>query len=346
MHVSENDDGSSLHERLAERYTEALHRHLADGTEDTLVEAYELGRAALEDGVSLLELAAAHHLALSKLGTDATQLARAAQFFAETLAPFEMAYQGYREANFDLQRANADLGQRNSELRRANDAAEAAKRDLESFSYSVSHDLRAPLRAIDGFSQALKEDFVAVLPPDAMGLLDRVRAAAQRMGHLIDDLLGLSRVSRAPLAMTRVDVSELARAVGAVLKQATPARNVDFTVEDGIVIDGDAGLMRIVLENLLGNAWKFTAKKPEAHITVGKLDSGFYVKDDGAGFDMGAHARLFGAFQRLHTASEFEGSGIGLATVQRIIVRHGGTLTGVGEIGRGATFTVHLPQKH
>jgi signal transduction histidine kinase len=328
---------------LREKYAEALEKYVENPQEDRLMEAYELGRAALEEGASLLELATAHNEAFCRGHHDTKEMSRAMQFLSEALAPFEMAYLGYRDANLDLQRAIKSAEERNAELRRANEAAEAAKRDLESFSYSVSHDLRAPLRAIDGFSQAIREDCGDTMTPEAMALLERVRGAAQRMGHLIDDLLALSRVSRAPLAVTRLDVSELARSVAAGLLQGAPHRKVDFDIQAGIVVRGDSGLMRIVLENLLGNAWKFTSKKPEAHIQVGAVEGGFFVKDDGAGFDMGAHARLFGAFQRLHTNAEFEGSGIGLATVQRIVVRHGGNLTGVGEPGQGATFTVFLP---
>jgi light-regulated signal transduction histidine kinase (bacteriophytochrome) len=255
-----------------------------------------------------------------------------------------MAYLGYRDANLDLQRANVTLEGRNADLRRANEAAEAAKRDLESFSYSVSHDLRAPLRAIDGFSQALKEDFFSDLKPEANALLDRVRAAAQRMGHLIDDLLALSRVSRAPLALTRVDISDLARSVAAGLMQGAPNRKVDVEIDAGISVSADLGLMRIVLENLLGNAWKFTATKVEAVIRVGKLplpeegQTVFFVSDNGAGFDMAYSEKLFRPFERLHEESEFHGTGIGLATVQRVVARHGGRAWAEAAVGTGARF--------
>lgn len=256
------------------------------------------------------------------------------------LAPMMIAG---RRVTIAFVRDATDRRRRQRELEEANATAYAAIRELEAFSYSVAHDLRAPLRSIDGFSQAVLEDYADRLDDDGRDYLARVRAAAQRMGHLIDDLLALSQVGRAPLARTHVDVSAVARAVGESLQQGAPGRDVELRIEPGIELDADAGLMRIVLENLLGNAWKFTSKKAHATIEVGRAEGGFYVKDDGAGFDMGARARLFGAFQRLHTAAEFEGSGIGLATVQRIIVRHGGQLSAVGEPGKGATFTVWLP---
>lgn len=219
---------------------------------------------------------------------------------------------------------------------------ESANKELEAFSYSVSHDLRAPLRSLDGFSQALLEDYHDRLDDAGRDFLRRVRAASQRMATLIDDLLSLSRVTRGELQLREVDLSALAAAVAAELQKGDPERDVRLAIAPDLVARGDAGLMRIVLQNLLGNAWKFTGKRSPAHVEVGaQAHDGrraFFVRDDGAGFDMAYAAKLFGAFQRLHASDEFPGSGIGLATVQRIIHRHGGEVWAEGTTGRGATF--------
>jgi PAS domain S-box-containing protein len=225
--------------------------------------------------------------------------------------------------------------------RRAEDLAHA-NAELEQFSYSVSHDLRAPLRSIDGFSQILLEDYAGSLDEEGRAYLRRVRAASQHMGHLMDDLLDLSRVSRGPLRTGRVDLSALARDILEELERSQPDREVEFVVAESLKADGDARLLAVALENLLGNAWKFTSKKPAAKIEFGgffeKGTRVYYVRDDGAGFDAAYADRLFGAFQRLHTDEDFEGTGIGLATVQRVINRHGGRLWAEGEVGKGATF--------
>ena len=227
-------------------------------------------------------------------------------------------------------------------LRRYASQLEAANKELEAFSYSVSHDLRAPLRSLDGFSQALLEDYHDRLDDAGRDFLQRVRGASQRMGTLIDDLLSLSRVTRGELQVGEVDLSALAAATAADLKKSDPARDVTFAISPDLVVRADAGLMRIVLQNLLGNAWKFTGKRASAHVEVGaQAHDGrraFFVRDDGAGFDMAYAAKLFGAFQRLHGAAEFPGSGIGLATVQRIILRHGGEVWAEGVPDRGATI--------
>jgi hypothetical protein len=229
-----------------------------------------------------------------------------------------------------------------AELVRAKEDTEAANRELEAFSYSVAHDLRSPLRAIDGFSQALLEDYGEKLDQDGRDYLQRVRGSAQHMAHLIDDLLTLSRVTRAEMRREPIDLGELARAIFVRLKSLAPERRVDVVVGDGLDVSGDPGLLAIVLENLLGNAWKFTSKRREARIELGRTEQGgrkvFFVRDDGAGFDMAYAGRLFGVFQRLHHVNEFEGTGIGLATVQRIVKRHGGSIWAEGEIDRGAVF--------
>ncbi len=233
------------------------------------------------------------------------------------------------------ERSSADLEVVNREL-------EVANRELEAFSYSVSHDLRAPLRSINGFSQILLEDYSGTLDEEGRSYLRRVQAASQHMGRLIDDLLALSRVTRVPLRREHVDLSALAREIAMDLKSNDPEREVEFAIPDGLSATGDPGLLRVALENLLGNAWKFTSKKPEARIEFGALlqngERTYFVRDNGAGFEMAYANKLFGAFQRLHPANEFEGTGIGLATVQRVIRRHGGSVWAEGEVGRGATF--------
>jgi PAS domain S-box-containing protein len=218
---------------------------------------------------------------------------------------------------------------------------EAANKELEAFSYSVSHDLRAPLRGIDGFSQALQEDYEQQLDPTARDYLSRICAAAKRMGELIDDLLNLSSVTRAEMHRERVDLSRLAAGVADNLQAQDPARRVAINIAPGMAAEGDSRLLHVVLQNLIGNAWKFTSKQQQAEIEFGKQslngDNTFFVRDNGAGFEQSYAARLFGAFQRLHAATEFPGTGIGLATVQRIIHRHGGTVWAEGIVNRGAT---------
>jgi PAS domain S-box-containing protein len=234
-----------------------------------------------------------------------------------------------------------ELQQRASELA-------AVNRELEAFSYSVSHDLRAPLRSIDGFGQALLEDCSDRLGPEGQDHLGRIRAAAQHMRRLIDDLLKLARVTRADLRVEPVDLTAMASATLESLAQTEPARMVEWRVQPGLAALGDPRLLQIALTNLLENAWKFTRKRADAHIEVGThADSNggavFFVHDDGAGFDMTFSAKLFGTFQRLHHPAEFPGAGIGLATVQRIVARHGGRIWAEGSVGAGATFffTLH-----
>jgi signal transduction histidine kinase len=224
----------------------------------------------------------------------------------------------------------------------------AINKELESFSYSVSHDLRAPLRGIDGFSQALLEDYPDKLDEQGRNYLHRTRAAAQRMSQLIDDMLNLSRVTRYEMRRETVDLSTLARKVTAELQKTQPGRQVEFVITEGLTVNGDTALLRVALENLLGNAWKFTGKQPRARIEFGVTQHegkpAYYVRDDGVGFDMTYVGKLFAPFQRLHSAEEFPGTGIGLATVQRIILRHGGTVWAEGAVGKGAAFYFTLKQ--
>jgi light-regulated signal transduction histidine kinase (bacteriophytochrome) len=322
---------------LPARYSEALRAHLAGPSEETLAAAYELGRDAMHDGTSLLDLSAAHHHALGQLAAEQVLtpglLEAARAFLCEALSVFEMVNRGYRAANESLRA-------RNLELEQAKEAVEATSRELESFSYSVSHDLRAPLRSIDGFSQALEEDNGRQLDEVGRSHLKRVREATRRMAALIDDLLRLARISRGELTKEIVDLTPIVRSIVERLRRAEPSRQVELVVPDHLMARGDPRLLAVALENLLSNAWKFTSKRPVAHLEVG-LQPGknvYFVHDDGAGFDMRYSDRLFGAFQRLHTVQEFEGTGIGLATVQRIVRRHGGRIWAEAGVDQGATF--------
>ncbi|HPG01047.1 MAG TPA: CHASE4 domain-containing protein [Kiritimatiellia bacterium] len=244
-----------------------------------------------------------------------------------------------RQAERQIQKLNAELedrvAQRTAQL-------EAANKELEAFAYSISHDLRAPLRSIDGFSQAVLEDASDVVPEEVMDNLKRVRAAAQRMGRLIDGLLMLSRLTRRELHVEKVDLGGLVRLILQDYQKNEPTRDVSIVVQDGVQAQGDPELLRIVLQNLVDNAWKFTGRQERAMIEFGEDQRDgrriFFVRDDGAGFDMQYASKLFGAFQRLHAPSEFEGTGLGLATVQRIIHRHGGSVWAEAEVGKGATF--------
>ncbi len=232
--------------------------------------------------------------------------------------------------------------QLNEDLTSQSRALRSANRELEAFSYSVSHDLRAPLRSIDGFCQALLDDYSDAVDEVGQDYLRRVRSATQRMGQLIDDLLRLSRVTRSPLHRETVDLSRLANTIVDELRKRTPDRSVEVDVESGIVVNGDQTLLTAVLENLIGNAWKYSSAKHHAKIEVRSCEvqgvRAVYVRDDGAGFDMNYADKLFNPFQRLHPIDQFEGTGVGLATVQRIIRRHGGEVWAEGEVDRGATF--------
>jgi light-regulated signal transduction histidine kinase (bacteriophytochrome) len=228
---------------------------------------------------------------------------------------------------------------------------EEANKELEAFSYSVSHDLRAPLRAIDGFSRIVLDDYGTLLETDGRQYLERIRSNAQRMSTLIDGLLSLAHITKGTLKKESIDITKIARAVVADLQVKDSERHVVIDIPDGLTAVGDTGLIAAVIANLVGNAWKFTSKKDDACVTVGmqqkESQSIFFVRDNGAGFDMAYSNKLFEPFKRLHTKSEFEGTGIGLATVQRIIARHKGQIWAESEVGQGATFyfTLGDPQR-
>jgi PAS domain S-box-containing protein len=245
-----------------------------------------------------------------------------------------------KQAEKQISRLNKELRDRAAEL-------EAANKELEAFSYSVSHDLRSPLQNIDSFSQILIEEYANRLDADGRDYVQRLRGSCQHMEEIIDALLVLSNMARHELVPDRVDLSTLANAVATELKQKDPDRLVDWVIAEGLTVEGDTGLLRVVLENLFGNAWKFTAKRPRARIEFGALPQcngarTYFVRDDGAGFDMARASQLFAPFKRLHDQSQFRGTGIGLATVQRVIRRHRGKIWAESAVDKGATFCFTL----
>ena len=238
---------------------------------------------------------------------------------------------------------NAELEQR-VRLRTAD--LSAANKELEAFCYSVSHDLRTPLRGIDGFGSALLEDYGEIIPAEGHEYLDRIRSAAQHMGHIIDALLQLSRLTRCQLQMKETDLSALAAEVSNELTQEAPERDVQWSIEPSLIAIGDPQMLRIVLFNLMNNAWKFTSKREYAHIAIGTMQDpengqAFFVRDNGEGFDAKYSHKLFIAFERLHTQQEYQGTGIGLATVQRVVHRHGGKVWAIGKVDHGSDLLLH-----
>lgn len=314
-------------ERYRTAHREGLQRYLATGKAHVIGKTVEL-TGLKSDGSELpIELSLA------------TWLMNDAVYFTGLIRDVTER----KQAELQIQELNQRLSLRNTEL-------EVLNSELEAFSYSVSHDLRAPLRAIDGFSRILLDEHEAALDAAGRGYLERVRRATQNMGDLIDNLLRLSRVTRAELALEEVDITRLAHEVIDNLRQDDPDRSVQCEIATGIKATADPRLLRITMENLLGNAWKFTMRKEQARIEFGTQTNNtnvvYYVKDNGAGFDARYADKLFGPFQRLHDTTEFTGTGIGLATVKRIIQKHGGRIWAESEVEKGATFFFTLSHQH
>jgi len=247
----------------------------------------------------------------------------------------------------ERKKVEKQISELNRELKDRAAELENANRELEAFSYSVSHDLRSPLQNIDSFSQILVEEYANRLDADGRDYVQRLRGSCQHMEEIIDALLALSNMVRHEVVLDRVNLSALAKAIAAELKQKDPDRLVDWVIAEGLIVEGDARLLRVVLENLIGNAWKFTAKRPRARIEFGALPQcngsrTYFVRDDGAGFDMTRAGHLFAPFKRLHDQGQFRGTGIGLATVQRVIQRHRGRIWAEGVVDHGATFCFTL----
>jgi signal transduction histidine kinase len=247
-----------------------------------------------------------------------------------------------KEANQQLKILNAELERREKKIIERTAQLEAMNKELETFSYSVSHDLRAPLRAIDGYSFLLLDEYNALLDETGKNHLARIRHNSQQMGRLIADLLKLSQLTREKLSLEAVDISDIAKNIAKDLQEQEPSRNVEFTIAEGATIYGDKCLMQAVMQNLLDNAWKYTSKHDSAHIEFGITERDgkpiYFVQDDGAGFDMAYADKLFGVFQRLHRSNDFPGTGVGLATVARVINRHGGKIWAEGAVEKGSTF--------
>ncbi|HXI65336.1 MAG TPA: ATP-binding protein [Gemmatimonadales bacterium] len=279
-----------------------------------------------------------------KLGED--ELGTLTDAFNQMLGRIEDQNRELRRYATELEQRVTDrtheLEERNEALRRNAAELVAANTELDAFAYSVSHDLRAPLRSIDGFSQVLLEDYSAQLDEAGRDSLQRVRAASQRMATLIDDLLKLARFTRSEMRTEAVDLTKIAQDIAADLQRSTPERQVEFAIAPGLEARGDVRLLRVALENLLRNSWKYTARQPRPRIEFGSVQENgervFRVRDNGAGFDMQYADKLFGVFQRLHSPADFEGTGVGLATVRRIITRHGGRIWAEGVVDQGATF--------
>jgi two-component system, sensor histidine kinase and response regulator len=314
-----------IRERDKSRHTPILFLTAADNSQNHAVRGYAVGAVDYLVKPVVPEFVRSKVAVFVELAKKSELLRRQTQLLLES-----------EQAALELAETRAELVR---ELEHKN-------RELESFSYAVSHDLRAPLRRIDSFSRAVLESQGERLDEQGRHYLDRVREASQHMSQLIDDVLYLSRVTRADLRDQDVDLSALATLILSRLQESEPTRKVEIKVRPGVVVTGDGQLLRIALENLLENAWKFTSKQPEARIEFGLTQASseptYFVRDNGAGFDMTYADRLFGPFQRLHSQGEFAGSGIGLATVQRIIHRHGGQVWAEGLVGQGSTFQFTL----
>ena len=314
-----------IRQRDKSRHTPILFLTAADNSQNHAVRGYAVGAVDYLVKPVVPEFVRSKVAVFVELAKKSELLRRQTQLLAES------------------EQAALELAETRAELVRD---LEHKNRELESFSYAVSHDLRAPLRRIDSFSRAILESQAEKLDEAGRRYLDRVREASQQMSQLIDDVFYLSRVTRADLREQDVDLSGLAQLILSRLQEGEPARKVDLKIRPGVIVTGDGQLLRIALENLFENAWKFSSKQAESRIEFGVTQASgeptYFVRDNGAGFDMTYADRLFGPFQRLHAQGEFPGSGIGLATVQRIIHRHGGRVWAEGLVGQGATFQFTL----
>jgi signal transduction histidine kinase len=310
-----------IRQRDRSRHTPIIFLTAADRTQTHAVRGYAIG------AVDYLVKPVVPEFVRSKVAVF-VELAKTAELLRQQTERLRVSEQAARELAEARAALVADLEQKNHEL--------------ETFSYTVSHDLRAPLRRIESFGRALAETQAERLDDEGRRYLARIRSCSQEMAQLIDDVLYLSRVARAELRRQEVDLSALAHAIVERLREGDGDRQVDVRIRPGLVAEGDGQLLRIALENLLENAWKFTSRQPEPRIELGVThlpgEPAFFVRDNGAGFDMSYAERLFTPFQRLHLSTEFPGTGIGLATVQRIVYRHGGRIWAEGSVGQGATF--------
>ena len=298
-------------------------------------------------GIALIILALGVFVAI-RIAGGITDPILALQRGAEVIGSGNLDYRVGTGARDEVGQLSRLIDSMSVNLKRGREEILQRNNELEAFSYSVSHDLRAPLRSMAGFSQMLLEDYSDKLDADGRDALDRIVAATQRMGRLIDDLLNMSRISRVDMKREKVNLSGLAARIAHRLEDSVSERQVQFIIADGLFDYGDENLLNVAFENLLGNAWKFTAKQPQAVIEFGVAEhegkQAYFVRDNGAGFDMAYSAKLFSPFQRLHPAGEFQGTGIGLAIVRRVVARHGGSTWIEGEVGKGATVYFTLQQ--
>ena len=322
--------------RVVTRHLNGLADYLANFDILRPAQPFYLRRKARRSKDELDTLADAITTMRSSLGNAYADLHRLNAALAQDVAARKAAEEEVTRLNAVLEQR---VAQRTAEL-------EATNRELSAFTYSVSHDLRAPLRAINGFSHLLDEEYQARIDEKGQHYLERIRAGATRMGQLIEDLLRLSQITRQEMHRGPVDLSAMAEELADELHAEYPGRNVEWAIAPRLQADGDAGLLRAALQNLLGNAWKYSSKRAVARIEFGCTeqdgDRVFFVRDNGVGFDMAHAEKLFAAFQRLHSPAEFPGSGIGLATVSRVILRHGGKVWAEGTVGAGSTFRFTL----
>jgi light-regulated signal transduction histidine kinase (bacteriophytochrome) len=336
---------TAMHPDMRQRYVDGLRSYLHHNGELALSGAYELGRWALAQGLGVLDMAALHQSALEELVLDAPvpdrhKLAQdSALYFNELLSPFEMSFRGYRLANEELRQLNETLQSQKRELQNVN-------QELESFSYSVSHDLRGPLRTIDGYSWAILESTGDRLDAEATRWFGLIRDATRRMSQLIDDMLALAQVTRREMQHEDVDLSAIVRGIADRLQAGAPERPVQWLIQEGVHARGDARLLTLLLENLVTNAWKFTSRREQVRIEFGaqeeKAGTVYHLQDNGAGFDMQHVEKLFRPFSRLHSSEQFQGTGVGLAIVQRVIQRHDGRIWAQGKVDGGARFSFIL----
>lgn len=329
------ETASLIRSRERSRYTPIIFVTALGKSEEHQFRGYDAGAVDYLTKPIIPEVLRSKVSVFVELSKKSAMLKKQADILHAKNAELEETVARLRAAEDEIRLLNLNLEKRVREL-------SAANKELDAFSYTVSHDLRAPLIRMDGFTRALLEQYGGKLDEQGQVYLDRVRSASQRMCQLVDDLLDFSRVSRAELRFDDVDLSDMVRGIVTDLRSRVPERTVECVIEDGVTAIGDSGLLRVALVNLFENAWKFTRKQPQARIEFGRtVQNGiaaFFVRDNGAGFDPVYSHKLFTPFDRLHSAADFEGTGIGLATVDRIIRRHGGRIWGEGEVQHGAAF--------
>jgi light-regulated signal transduction histidine kinase (bacteriophytochrome) len=324
---------NELKEALRAEYNAILHDYLEKMDEVSLQRAYEFGRKAIESKLGILEVTECYNHALVNICRHSVKepeevLPIASQILSTSLAPFEMTHRGFEDSIRNLQKMAKDLAEANNEL--------------ESFSYSISHDLRAPLRAVMGFADVLVQESGSHLSASAKNALSRIVTNANNMNALIDDMLKLAKMVREELTVSNVALSDMVREILAELEVRGPREKILLSIAPNVSVRGDARLLRIALTNLLSNAWKFTSKQAETKITFGFEEQDgeriYFIRDNGAGFDKRRAARLFTPFQRFHSDQEYEGTGIGLSTVQRVIKKHSGRIWAEAQPNQGASF--------